>query len=238
MFADRVNQKLAVAIVATAATFMAVIDTTIVNVAIPTIGREFHVPPAQVDSVVIGFLVSLAVVMPASGWLGDRFGTKRVMLIATTVFTIASAMCGAAQSLSQLVVFRILQGAGGGMLMPIGMAMLFQTFPPAERIRVSNIMLIPSALGPALGPVVGGLFTTVLSWRWVFYVNVPIGIAAVIFGALFLGDHRQVHDAGRFDVAGFVLAGAGLSLLMYGISGVDRRGAGPTRSSSPPPPPG
>lgn len=223
MLADRINQRLAVAIVSTAATFIAVLDTTIVNVTIPTIGRDFHVKAASVDSVAIGFLVSLAVIMPASGWLGDRFGNKRVMLFATTVFTAASALCGAAQSLSELVVFRIVQGVGGGLLMPVGMAMLFQTFPPSERIRVSSIMVIPSAFAPALGPVVGGLFTTDVSWRWVFYVNVPIGVAAVVFGTLFLADPRQAAP-GRFDLAGFVLAGTGLSALMYGVSEGPGRG--------------
>ncbi|MDA8044233.1 MAG: DHA2 family efflux MFS transporter permease subunit [Actinomycetota bacterium] len=223
MLADRINQRLAVAIVSTAATFIAVLDTTIVNVTIPTIGRDFHVKAASVDSVAIGFLVSLAVIMPASGWLGDRFGNKRVMLFATAVFTAASALCGAAQTLPELVLFRIVQGVGGGLLMPVGMAMLFQTFPPSERIRVSSIMIIPSAFAPALGPVVGGLFTTDVSWRWVFYINVPIGVAAVAFGALCLGDPRQDH-AGPFDLAGFVLAGAGLSLLMYGVSEGPGRG--------------
>jgi EmrB/QacA subfamily drug resistance transporter len=223
MLADGINQKLAVAIVATAATFIVVLDTTIVNVTVPTIGRDFHVGAASVDSVAIGFLVSLAVVMPASGWLGDRFGNKRIMLFATTVFTLASALCGASENLGQLVLFRILQGVGGGMLMPIGMAMLFHAFPPSERIRVAAIMVVPTALAPALGPVIGGLFTTAVSWRWVFYVNVPIGVAAVIFGALFLGDPRQ-ENPGGFDVAGFVLAGAGLSLLMFGVSEGPARG--------------
>jgi EmrB/QacA subfamily drug resistance transporter len=223
MLADRINQKLAVAVVATAATFIVVLDTTIVNVTVPTIGRDFHVGAASVDSVAIGFLVSLAVVMPASGWLGDRFGNKRIMLFATTVFTLASALCGASENLGQLVLFRILQGVGGGLLMPIGMAMLFHAFPPSERIRVAAIMVVPTALAPALGPVIGGLFTTDVSWRWVFYVNVPIGVAAIIFGALFLGDPRQ-ENPGRFDVAGFVLAGAGLSLLMFGVSEGPARG--------------
>ncbi len=223
MLADRINQKLAVAVVATAATFIVVLDTTIVNVTVPTIGRDFHVGAASVDSVAIGFLVSLAVVMPASGWLGDRFGNRQIMLFATSVFTLASALCGASENLEQLVLFRILQGVGGGMLMPIGMAMLFHAFPPSERIRVAAIMVVPTAFAPALGPVIGGLLTTDVSWRWVFYINVPIGVAAVIFGALFLGDPRQ-ENPGRFDVSGFVLAGAGLSLLMFGVSEGPARG--------------
>jgi EmrB/QacA subfamily drug resistance transporter len=139
------------------------------------------------------------------------------MLFATSIFTLASALCGAAQNLGQLVLFRIFQGVGGGMLMPIGMAMLFHAFPPSERVRVSSIMVVPTALAPALGPVIGGFFTADVSWRWVFYINVPIGIASVIFGALFLADNRQ-ENPGRFDAWGFVLAGSGLSLLMYGVS--------------------
>ena len=138
------------------------------------------------DAISIAFLVSLAVFIPASGWLGDRFGGKRVLLTAIVVFTAASALCGLASSLGELVAFRILQGAGGGMLAPVGMAMLFRAFPPAERIRASAILTIPTTLAPALGPVLGGLLVTDLSWRWVFYVNVPIGVAAFAFGVLFL----------------------------------------------------
>jgi EmrB/QacA subfamily drug resistance transporter len=158
-----------------AAMFMSIMDVTIVNTAVPTIGREFAVSPAAVDIVAISFLVSLAVVIPASGWLGDRFGGKRVLLSAIVIFTVASALCGLASSLGELVAFRILQGAGGGMLAPVGMAMLFRVFPPAERIRASAILTFPTTFAPALGPVLGGLLTTDLSWRWCFYVNVPLG---------------------------------------------------------------
>ena len=129
--------------------------------------------------------------IPASGWLGDRFGTKRVLLTALLIFTGASALCGLSQSLTQLVIFRALQGVGGGMLTPVGMAMLFRTFPPAERVRASRILIVPTAFAPALGPVLGGLLVTDVSWRWVFYVNVPIGLAAFVFGVLFLHEHRE-----------------------------------------------
>ena len=156
-------------------------------------------------------------VHPASGWLGDRFGTKRIFLLALTIFTVASALCGLSQSLTELVVFRIVQGVGGGMLTPVGMAMLFRTFPPAERVRASRILIVPTAFAPALGPVLGGLLVTDASWRWVFFVNVPMGIIALIFGMLFLHEHREP-AAGRFDAVGFVLAGAGLGTLMYALS--------------------
>jgi EmrB/QacA subfamily drug resistance transporter len=215
--AGRINQKVAVGVVFVAAMFMSIMDSTIVNVALPTIGRDFKVSVTAVDTISIAFLVSLAVFIPASGWLGDRLGGKRVLLAAVAVFTVASALCGLASSLGELVAVRILQGAGGGMLAPVGMAMLYRTFPPAERIRAAAILTVPTTLAPALGPVVGGLLVTDLSWRWVFYVNLPIGVAAFAFGAIFLEQTAQARP-GRFDLAGFLLSGLGLGLAMYGVS--------------------
>jgi EmrB/QacA subfamily drug resistance transporter len=197
--------------------FMSIMDVTIVNVALPTIGREFRVSPTSVDAISISFLVSLAVFIPASGWLGDRFGGKRVLLTAIAVFTVASALCGLASSLVELVGFRVLQGVGGGMLAPVGLAMLYRAFPPEERVRASAILTVPTTFAPALGPVLGGLLVTDLSWRWVFYVNLPIGAAAFVFGALFLKSEPQPQP-GRFDLPGFVLSGVGLGLMMYGVS--------------------
>jgi EmrB/QacA subfamily drug resistance transporter len=211
------DQKLTVGIVFVLSMFMAIMDITIVNVALPTIGRDFHVSPSSVDVVVTSFLVSLAVFIPASGWLGDRFGTKRILLTAIAIFTAASVLCGQAHNMTELVVYRILQGVGGGMLTPVGMAMLYRAYPPEERVRASRILIVPTALAPALGPVLGGVFVTQLSWRWVFYANLPIGIFAFVFGLLFLREHRE-SNPGRVDLAGFVLAGAGFALLMYSIS--------------------
>lgn len=211
------NQRIAVSVVFVAALFMTIMDATIVNVALPTLGREFGVRADAVDSVSISFMVSLAVFIPVSGWVGDRFGGRRTLLGAIVAFTVASALCGLATSLGQLVFFRMLQGVGGGMLTPIGMAMLYRVFPPAERVRASALLTLPTALAPALGPVLGGLFVTTLSWRWVFYVNLPIGIAALVFGLVFLTEQdRQPRT--RFDLPGFLLAGAGFGLLMYGVS--------------------
>ncbi|MGO9957674.1 MAG: MDR family MFS transporter [Solirubrobacteraceae bacterium] len=213
----RVSQKAAVGAVYAAAMFMSIMDATIVNVALPTIGRAFAVGSTAVDGIAIAYLVSLAVFIPASGWLGDRFGPKRVLLTAIAAFTVASALCGLAASLPELVAFRVLQGAGGGMLAPVGMAMLFRVFPPDERIRAAAILTIPTTLAPATGPVLGGLLVTELSWRWVFYVNLPIGVIAIVFGLLFL-DESPEPPPGRFDLPGFVLSGLGLGLVMYAVS--------------------
>jgi EmrB/QacA subfamily drug resistance transporter len=215
--AARISQKVAVSVVFVSAMFMNIMDITIVNVALPTIGRDFKIAPTAVDGIVIAYLVSLAVFIPASGWLGDRFGGKRVLMAAIIVFTLGSVCCGLAQNMTELVLFRVLQGAGGGMMAPVGMAMLFRVFPPAERIRASSILTVPTTMAPALGPVLGGLLVTDLTWRWVFFVNLPLGIAAVTFGALFL-DRTDPIDAGTFDIPGFVLGGVGLGLLMFGVS--------------------
>jgi EmrB/QacA subfamily drug resistance transporter len=212
-----VSHKTAVAVVYVAAIFLSTMDTTIVNVALPTIGRAFSVPTASVDSVSISYLVSLAVFVPASGWLGDRFGGKRTLLTAVALFTTASALCGIAGSLAELVLFRVLQGAGGGMLASVGMAMLLRSYRPEERVRISSVLTMAIALSPTLGPVLGGLLVTDLSWRWVFYVNVPIGIFACVYGGICLrrDDHlRSQH----FDAAGFLLSAGGLGSVMYGIS--------------------
>ena len=223
MFADRLPAKVSVSVVYVLALFMTIMDTTIVNVALPSLGRDFGVQPAHVNTVVVGYLVSLAVFMPASAWLGERFGTRRVFLAALVIFSVASALCGLAQSVGQLVLFRILQGVGGGMLTPVGMAMLFRTFAPHERVRASRILIVPTAFAPALGPVLGGLLTTDLSWRWAFYINVPIGIFGLLFGLLFVRDQRG-GEAGEFDVIGFILAGAGLGSLMFALSDGPGRG--------------
>jgi EmrB/QacA subfamily drug resistance transporter len=214
---NAVSQQTAVAVVYVAAIFLSTMDTTIVNVAMPAIGRSFSVPSTAVDSVSIAYLVSLAVFVPASGWLGDRFGGKRTLLIAVTVFTVASQLCGTASSLGELVGFRVLQGAGGGMLASVGMAMLLRAFPADQRVRVSAMLTVATGLAPTLGPVLGGLLVTNLSWRAVFSVNVPVGVAAIVFGALFLR-HDTDHRSGAFDATGFLLSAAGLGLLMYGVS--------------------
>jgi EmrB/QacA subfamily drug resistance transporter len=214
---SRINQKFAVAVVYIASMLMNSIDATIVNVALPTLGREFDVSPAEMESVVIAYLVSLAVFIPAAGWMGDRFGYKRVFLLALTIFVIASALCGLAQSLEQLALFRVLQGAGGGLMTPVGMALLFRTFPPEERISVSRILMVVTIIGPASGPVLGGVIIEHWSWRWIFYVNLPVGLIALLFGFLFLEENFEP-KAGRFDIPGFLLAGVGFGSFMYALS--------------------
>ncbi|MEY2553596.1 MAG: hypothetical protein QOC57_1456 [Ilumatobacteraceae bacterium] len=215
VFGRRVAYKWIVAVVYVSALFLDILDTTIVNVAIPALGRELHTENAE--WVVLGYTLSLAVWIPTSGWLGDRFGTKRTFLFALMAFTAGSVLCGAAQTMGQLIAFRVVQGVGGGMLTPVGLAMLFRAFPPAERARAATLIMIPTLAAPALGPVLGGLIVTNISWRWIFLVNAPIGAVALWFGWRHLQEHR--HPAtGRFDVAGFALSGSALALIVYALS--------------------
>ncbi|HEX3947998.1 MAG TPA: MFS transporter, partial [Acidimicrobiales bacterium] len=162
-----IDQKVVVGVVYVVAMFTTILDSTVVNVALPSMARDFHVHTASIEWVVTGYLLSLAVFIPASGWIGDRVGTKRIFLLALLLFTVASALCGLASSLGELVAFRILQGVGGGMLMPVGTAMLYRAFPPAQRARANAILIVPTVVAPAAGPVLGGLLVDTLSWRWV-----------------------------------------------------------------------
>jgi EmrB/QacA subfamily drug resistance transporter len=219
----RVNQKVAVSVVYICAMLMNSLDSTVVNVALPTLSRQFHVDSAAIESIIVGYLVSLAVFIPASGWLGDRFGHKRILLIALALFVTASALCGAAQSLDQLVLFRILQGAGGGLLTPVGMALLFRTFPPEERVGVARVLMFATIIGPAAGPILGGFMIEHFSWRWIFYINLPVGISALLFGLLCLEDHPERQED-PFDIPGFLLAGSGFAFAMYALSEGSRSG--------------
>src|SRR5437660_5107260 len=217
MHRPAINPKIVVSVLFVVGMFMSILDGTIVNVVLPALSRQFNVSGTSIDAVVVGYLVSLAIIIPASGWLGDRLGTKRIFLSALALFTAASALCGLATSLPMLIGFRIFQGIGGGALTPVGTAILYRTFPPEERVQVSRILNIPTVFAPATGPVLGGLLIDKLSWRWVFYVNVPIGIAAFLFGLLFLQEYRR-QSVGHFDLAGLVLGGIGLALTMYALS--------------------
>ncbi|MGQ7875491.1 MDR family MFS transporter [Bacillus sp. 1A] len=221
----KINPKVVVSIVYITAMFMAAMDATIVNVALQTISKELQVPPSAMGTVNVGYLVSLAVFLPISGWLGDRFGTKRVFLTALFVFTTASALCGIANDITSLNLFRIMQGAGGGLLTPVGMAMLFRTFSPEERPKISRFIVLPIAVAPAVGPIIGGFFVDQMSWRWAFYINLPFGIVALLFGLLFLKEHIE-KSAGSFDSLGFVLSAPGFAMLIYALSQGPSKGWG------------
>jgi EmrB/QacA subfamily drug resistance transporter len=208
---------------------MDLLDTTIVNVALPALGRTFAVKAdTTLEWIITGYLLSLAVWIPASGWLGDRLGTKKVFIFALAMFTLGSTLCSESWSIGSLIAFRVLQGIGGGMLTPVGTAMLFRAFPPNERTRASAVLSVPVAIAPTTGPILGGLLVDQASWRWIFRVNIPIGIIGIMLTLALIKEHTEP-DAGRFDLPGFLLAGSGLPLVLYALSQAPSAGWGSPR---------
>ncbi len=220
---DRFEYKYLVAVAFVFALFMDILDTTIVNVALPTFARDFGASTTAIEWVVTGYLLSLAVFIPVSGWAGDRFGTRRTFLFAVAMFTIASLLCAVSWSIESLTAFRVLQGIGGGMLTPVGTAMLFRVFPPSERAKASAFVTIPAVVAPAAGPVVGGYLVEYASWHWIFIINVPIGLFAFLFSAAVLREERQA-EPGRLDVPGLLLSASGLSLAVYALAEAGQHG--------------
>jgi len=208
--------------------FMDLIDMTIVNVAIPTFVRDFDASTTTVEWVVTGYLLSLGVFIPVSGWAGDRFGTKRTFMFALAMFTLASLLCSLAWNIHALIAFRVLQGVGGGMLTPVGTAMLFRAFPPAERAAAAALLAIPTTVAPATGPVLGGYLVEYQSWHWIFLINIPVGLTGLLVAFLFLREEKQPNP-GRLDVPGFFLSAAGLATLLYALAEAGSRGFDDTR---------
>ena len=203
--------------------FMTIIDGTMVNVALPTMAEDFGVEAIDVEWIAVGYLLTYAAVIPAAGWLGDRFGTKRVFVTALVAFVVTSIACGLAQSLEQLIFFRILQGLGAGLVTPVGAAMLYRAFPMEERAKAAIGVLSVAVIAPAIGPMLGGILVDTVSWHWIFLINGPIGAVAVVLSATWLAE-TKLDTPGRFDVAGFVLSGATVSLLLYTLSIGPERG--------------
>jgi EmrB/QacA subfamily drug resistance transporter len=194
--------------------FMQALDTTILNTAVPSIARALAVAPLSMKSVLSSYSLSLAVFIPISGWMANRFGTRRVFGGAILLFALGSLLCGLARNIHWLVAFRILQGCGGAMMVPVGRLTLVRTFPKSELVRAMSFVAIPGLIGPMLGPVAGGFITGYLHWSVIFFLNVPIGVAGLYLVYRYLPDYRQ--DASPpLDVAGLVLFSSGIALLSY-----------------------
>ena len=203
--------------VVTGGGIMTILDTTIVNVALTTLAQDFRARLDSVQWVVTAYLLSLAGVTPVSGWVARRFGAKRVYLSALVLFTVGSTLCGFATSIGELVVFRVIQGIGGGLMVPVGQMIVVRAAGPGNLARVLSTMQVPIVLGPVWGPTVGGLLIDNVGWRWIFFVNVPIGIGAVLAGARRLPS--DVPEATRpLDLPGLLLLAGGLVALTYGLA--------------------
>ena len=194
--------------------FMESLDTTILNTAVPTIAAALRVSPLSMKSVLASYTLSLAVFIPISGWMADRFGTRRVFASAIGIFTLGSLLCGISTDIHLLVACRLLQGCGGAMMVPVGRLTLVRAFEKSELIRTMSFVAIPALIGPMLGPIAGGLIVGYLHWRVIFFVNIPIGLAGLVMVYLHLPDYRE-ENTPPLDVVGLILFGSGIGLLSY-----------------------
>ncbi|MBS0319072.1 MAG: DHA2 family efflux MFS transporter permease subunit [Proteobacteria bacterium] len=200
--------------VVASALFMEQLDSTIINTAVPAMAESLDVTPLSLKSISTSYAVSLAVSIPASGWLADRFGTRRVFMAAVALFTLASVLCGLAVSAQMLVATRVMQGIGAAMMTPVGRLAIVRTFPKSELLRAQNFVIIPALIGPMLGPTVGGLIVHWMSWREIFFVNVPVGLTALYLTHRYMPEYHEDVKL-PFDVIGLVLFGSGAALLSW-----------------------
>jgi EmrB/QacA subfamily drug resistance transporter len=210
-----------IALIVATALFMEQLDSTVLATALPSMARSFGVRPLHMSIALTSYLLSLAVFIPASGVMADRFGTRRVFNTAIGLFTLGSVLCSQTDSLPLLVAARLIQGMGGAMMVPVGRIILLRSVPKAELVSAMAWFLVPALIGPVLGPPLGGFITTYLSWRWIFFINIPIGILGGVLATTLIPDIRANHHT-RFDLPGFALSGVALACLTFGFTLLSR----------------
>ena len=224
--AENSPRPILVPMIVACAMFMQNLDSTVIATALPTIARSLGETPLRLNVAITCYLLSLAVFIPISGWTADRFGARRVFSGAIVVFTVGSIGCGFADSLPSLVAARIVQGMGGALMVPVGRLVLLRTVEKSDLVRAMSYVSVPALIGPVMGPPLGGFIVTYASWRWIFFINIPIGVLGIVLVNLLI---RDLKESGRrpFDFAGFVLTGIGLATVAFGFENVGR-GALPT----------
>ena len=208
-----IQRQRLIAVIVACALFMQNLDSTVIATALPTMARAFHADPVHMNVALTAYLFAVALFVPASGWMADRYGTRTVFRAALLVFTLGSVLCGQADTLGFLVAARVVQGAGGAMMLPVGRLVLLRAVPKARLIGAMAWVTVPALVGPVIGPPVGGLIVTYASWRWIFDINVPIGLLGVVMASLFVNQTREA-DPGRLDWVGLLLSGVALAGLM------------------------
>jgi len=198
--------------------FMQALDGTILNTALPTIAADFQVSPLQMQAAIISYMLTVAMLIPASGWLADRFGTRHVFLFSIVLFSAGSLFCAESTSLLELVIARIVQGVGGALLVPVGRLAILRVFPKEEFLRAMSMVVIPGLLGPLIGPLLGGLLVQHTSWPWIFLINLPIGLVGCVLAFFFMPNIKEATAA--FDWKGYLCFSSGIVLLSLAIQGL------------------
>jgi EmrB/QacA subfamily drug resistance transporter len=213
-----------VAMIVASSIVMQQIDATAVTTALPQMAISLGTDPVRLSIAVTAYLLSLAVFVPVSGWVADRFGGRTVFRAAIALFTLASVLCGLSGNVVALTAARVLQGLGGAMMVPVGRLVLFRSLDKSQFVRTMAYLQVPAQLGPVLGPPIGGFITTYFSWRWIFFINVPLGIMGIVLVTLFFDNPKEKEDRRPLDWMGFVLSGVALSCLMYAVEAMGRGG--------------
>ena len=212
---------LVTALIVACALFMENLDATVISTSLPAIAADLNEDPIALKLALTSYLLSLAVFIPASGWAADRFGARRVFRAAIVVFTLGSVLCGLSSTLAALIGSRIIQGLGGAMMVPVGRLVLLRSVERSELVRALSYLMVPALVGPIVGPLIGGFITTYLHWRWIFWINVPIGAFGFLLATIFIEDVKvDVHWP--LDITGFLLLATGLALFIFGSAGVGR----------------
>lgn len=217
------------ALIVACALFMEHLDATVIATSLPAIAADLHEDPISLKLALTSYLVSLAIFIPASGWVADRYGARNVFRIAVLVFTLGSIFCGLSRSLPELVGARIIQGFGGALMTPVGRLVLMRSVERRDLVRALSFVTIPALLGPIAGPLLGGFITTYFHWRWIFWINVPIGVFGVAVATIFIED-AKTGAIWPLDLKGFFLSGGGLACLLFGVA-LAGRGMAPAEAS-------
>lgn len=212
---------LVTALIVACALFMESLDATVISTALPAIAADLHEDPISLKLALTSYLLSLAIFIPASGWMADRFGARLIFRAAIVVFSLGSIFCGFSSNLTGFIAARLFQGLGGAMMVPVGRLVLLRSVPRSELVRALSYLTIPALLGPISGPLLGGFMTSYLNWRWIFWINIPMGILALALATVFIPDIRE-DNVESFDFRGFALSGFGLACLIFSLAGAGR----------------
>ncbi|MGQ0445612.1 MAG: DHA2 family efflux MFS transporter permease subunit [Beijerinckiaceae bacterium] len=209
------------ALIVACALFMENLDSTVIATSLPAIAMDLREDPISLKLALTSYLISLAIFIPASGWAADRFGARTIFRAAILVFVLGSILCGISANLPELVGARVVQGLGGAMMVPVGRLLLLRSVERSELVNALAYLTVPALLGPITGPLLGGFITTYFHWRWIFWINLPIGAAGIVLATIFIDDVKE-EAPGPLDVTGFLFCGLGLAFLLFGLGGIGR----------------